>query len=167
MRKLAIILPVALALAGCNGKAGPRPEDTRAHSTPTGQSASASDQREHSACVAHQMYEDACGTYRVLSYDATWRNEFGNEGRFVLERDGLRIVAHCGSENCYRWIDAVGKSLEADKSITDLITWHLPDCEDPTYVKVALERHKSLTRQDASIAQVCDQTLIVERIQAK
>jgi hypothetical protein len=164
LKILRVVLPLALALVGCNRTPITHPEDT--HARPAGQSASL-DPQEHKSCVAHQIYSDACGAYKVLSYDATWTNEFGNQGRFLLERDSLKILAHCGSENCYRWIDAVGKAVEADKSITDLITYHLPNCEDPTYVKMALEHYKRTTGRGASIAQVCDQTLIVERIEAK
>lgn len=164
MKTVFVILPLALALMGCNRTPVARPEDTQARS-PIAQAALL-DPQEHSACIAHQTYSDAYGGYKVLSYDATWTNEFGNQGRFVLQRDGLRILAHCGSENCYRWIDAVGKLLEADKSTTDLIAYHLPNCEDPTYVKIALEHYKSMTGRDASISQVCDQTLIVEKIES-
>lgn len=128
---------------------------------------SALNKAEHDACVAHQMLNDACRTYRVTSYDATWRNNSGNEGQFQLERDGLRIRAFCGVENCYRWIDAVGNSVEADDSITNLITYHLPDCEDPLYVKNALERYKQMTGRNATVGNVCQQTLVVEKIEAK
>jgi hypothetical protein len=70
-------------------------------------------------------------------------------------------------ENCYRWIDAVGKSVEADNSIANLITRHLQDCEDPLYVKNALERYKQMTGRDASVGDVCQQTLVVEKVEAK
>jgi hypothetical protein len=159
-----VIVSFIVALAGCNRPAETHSKNARI-SQGTAQTA-AEDSEEQKYCVGVQTSSDGCGGYEVLSYDATWTNEFGNEGRFVLQRDGLKILAHCGSVNCWRWIDAVGKRLEADKSITDLITYHLPDCKDPDYVKTARELYKMNTRQDASFATVCSQTLVVEKIEA-
>jgi hypothetical protein len=113
------------------------------------------------------MQPDGCGEYRILSYDATWKNDYGNEGDFMLEREGLAIRAHCGSENCYIWSDAVGKVIIADKSVTNLIIRYDPACEDALFVANALEYRKRMTGKSASVSQVCWQTLIVEKIDAK
>jgi hypothetical protein len=42
--------------------------------------------------------------------------------------------------------------VEADKSITDLITYHLPDCSNADYVKIAIEMRKQNTGRVASFA---------------
>jgi hypothetical protein len=125
------------------------------------------DNVEGTTCSKHQMQHDACGEYKVLSYDATWKNDNGNEGEFVLERDGLTIRAYCGSENCHIWSEAVGKSVIADRSITDLITHYLPACEDPLYVQIGIEQYKRMTGRSGTAAQVCNETLIVEKVEAK
>jgi len=39
-----------------------------------------------------------CQTYKLVSFDATWRNELGNAGLFTL-RSGPRLVeAFCGAQ---------------------------------------------------------------------
>jgi hypothetical protein len=122
---------------------------------------------ERETCAKHQLAPDQCGEYRVFSYDATWRNELGNQGLFMLERDGLTISAHCGGESCPTWADSVGKTVIADKSISDLIIHYNPLCESPTYVKTALEFYERNKGKPAAVAEVCWDTLLVERIQAK
>jgi len=125
------------------------------------------DSIERTTCSKHQLQQDGCGEYRVLSYDATWENASGNQGAFVLEREGLTIHAHCGSKDCYVWSQAVGKVVIADRSITDLIIHYAPPCEDPLYVKNALEAYKRNNGRDGTVSDVCWETLIVEKIEAK
>ena len=149
---------------GCKSNSSPAAERFSQH---TQQAATKPDDLELATCRKHQLQLDGCGEYRVLSYDATWKNDHGNEGDFTLEREGLAIRAHCGSENCYIWSEAVGKVVVADKSITDLITRYDPACEDALFVKNALEYRKRMTGRDASVSQVCWQTLVVEKIDAK
>lgn len=126
-----------------------------------------SDNIDRITCGKHHIQMDGCDEYQVLSYDATWENGLGNQGAFVLERDGLTIHAHCGSKNCYYWSDGVGKVVIGDKSITDLITHYEPSCEDPLYVTNALEMYKQNFGRDGTVSDVCWQTLIVEKIEAK
>jgi hypothetical protein len=159
---LAAIL-LCICLFGCSKKSTPTATPSSVAQTQPPKA----DNLENATCSKHQMQQDGCGEYKVLSYDATWKNANSNKGEFVLEREGLTIRAYCGSENCYIWSEAVGKSVIADRSITDLITHYLPDCEDPLYVQNALEYYKRTTGRNVSVAQVCDQTLIVEKVEVK
>lgn len=151
---------LCLCQIGCkeNGSSPP-PQQTQQTDKP--------DDVERTTCEKQQTHRDDCGEYKVLSYDATWENGLGNQGAFVLERDGLTIHAHCGSENCWKWSESVGKTVIADRGITDLITRYEPLCEDPLFVKNARERHKKITGKDATVGDVCNQTLIVEKIEVK
>jgi hypothetical protein len=153
---------IALLCAACSSS--PKAADS---SKPQVQAIAKTSELDRTTCVKHQTSQDGCGEYRVLSYDATWRNELGNQGRFVLERDGLTIRAHCGSESCGTWADSVGKTVIADKSIGDLITYYIPPCQSPGYVETALEMYKQRTGRSATVAQVCWDTLVVERIDAR
>jgi hypothetical protein len=176
-RAAAVALLLGSSLIGCHqGSSSPRAADSASHQTsqeikpdePQSFEFEARRQEaEHKACRAHQISETGCGEYRVLSYDATWRNEHGNVGAFALEREGLAIRAYCSSESCWGWADSVGKTIIADKSIDNLITHYDLSCEDPLYVKLALGRYRKMTKKSAAIAQVCDQTLIVQTIEAK
>lgn len=154
-----------VCLVGCSK--GSRPPAATSAPQQAQQVGTKPDDLERTTCAKHQLQEDGCGEYRILSYDATWQNGYGNEGAFTLERDGLTIHAHCGSENCYIWSDAVGKFVVADKSITNLITRYDPSCEDQLFVKNSLEYRKRMSGRVASVAQVCWQTLVVEKIEAK
>ncbi len=155
---------VWLCLVGCNkDRSSPAATTPPTKETPQAES----DNPELRTCIKHQAQEEACGEYRVLSYDATWRNEHGNEGDFMLEREGLSIRAFCGSENCATWANSVGKTVVADKNITGLIDHRNPSCEDPLYVKNAIEYHKRMTGKTATEGQVCDEILVVEKIEAK
>ncbi|MGA8345703.1 MAG: hypothetical protein WB781_27480, partial [Candidatus Sulfotelmatobacter sp.] len=89
------------------------------------------DEADRAICNKHQARAGACGEYKVLSYDATWENGLGNQGAYVLERDGLTIHAHCGCDDCSDFADAVGTIVIADKSIGNLVTRYEPLCEDP------------------------------------
>jgi hypothetical protein len=124
----------------------------------------ASEDIERTTCNKHQ---GDCGEYKVISYDATWENGLGNHGAYVLEWEGLTIHAHCGSENCWKWSDSVGKTVIGDRTITDLITRYEPRCEDPLFVQNAIENHKQMTGKNISSGPLCQQTLIVEKIQVK
>lgn len=168
MRIFATLLAFALllALAGC------RDTRTEAKSVATeAQKESTSNQAyeegQHAACLANALHAQDCGKYRVIAYDATWRNTNGNEGEFVLEHDGVSIRAFCGSPSCYAFIDAVGKEIEASKGITGLLTWYLPDCDDKLYVRNALEYRKQMTGKNPTVADVCWQSLVIEKMQAK
>ena len=44
----------------------------------------------------------ASNEYKILSYDAEWQNQLGNEGQFVLQRDNVKTTAFCGVKNCLR-----------------------------------------------------------------
>ncbi|MGA7769271.1 MAG: hypothetical protein WCA27_23955 [Candidatus Sulfotelmatobacter sp.] len=124
------------------------------------------DEADRAICNKHQARAGACGEYKVLSYDATWENGLGNQGAYVLERDGLTIHAHCGCDDCSDFADAVGTIVIADKSIGNLVTRYEPLCEDPLYVKNALEAKKRYTGRDANWATVCQTTLIVDKVEA-
>jgi hypothetical protein len=163
MRRRALLLAIfSLCSVACN-----RDHSTSGLNTSRSAQQIKPDDSEHKTCLAHQTIRDGCGEYRVLSYDADWENDFGNVGAFVLEREGLTIHAHCGSENCWKWSEAVGKSVEADRSITDLVTNYEPSCEDPSYLKNALEYRKGLTGKTPTVADVCHQTLVVDKIEAR
>src|SRR5215472_14141617 len=103
--KTIIALLFLLICAGCDSEKKPAPV-----SSPTSQPS------------------PAPNAYRVLSYDATWTNESGNEGQFVLEHNGLKITAFCGGRDCSTWIDAVGKSMQVDGTGTGLIMYKDPRC---------------------------------------
>lgn len=126
-----------------------------------------SDSRERTNCNKHQLQNDGCGGYKVLSYDATWQSGLGNKGAFVLEREGLIIRATCGSDDCSDFSKAVGKVVIADKSIGDLITHYEPLCEDPLFVQTAIDAYKRNTGRYANWGTVCQTTLIVEKIEVK
>ena len=113
--------------------------------------------------------EPNCNEYRILSYDATWRNDLGNEGEFVLEGKDTRIRAFCSGApgSCGGFADAVGRNVELDHSITGLLLHHEPLCQDPLYVKNAIEQVAEITGKRPTEAQVCSQTLVIERIDAK
>ncbi len=131
------------------------------------QPAAKPDDTERTTCEKHQLQQGGCGEYRVLSYDATWENGLGNQGAFVLEREGLTIRAHCGSEGCWEFSKAVGKIVIADRSIGDLITYYEPLCEDPLFVKNAIEARKRNIGRDGNWATVCQTTLIIEKVEVK
>ena len=114
-----------------------------------------------------QLDSTATTGYKVLSYNAEWHNELGNEGQFVLERNGVRITAFCSGQTCWRWIEAVGKSLEANNDVQSLITYKHPQCDKPPYLQSALEHYKRETGKDASRSDVCNQTLVVQSMLMK
>jgi len=144
---------------GCNKNGSSPAQQTQQTAKP--------DDAERTTCEKLQLQHDGCGEYKVLFYDSTWENEFGNKGAFVLEREGLTIHAHCGSEDCSDFSGAVGKVVIADKSIGSLISRYEPLCEDPEYLKTALGAYKRNTGRDANWAKVCQTTLIVEKIEVK
>jgi hypothetical protein len=156
---------VCVFLPGCNRD---RPSSTAdGSSKQQAQDKITANSVERTTCTKHQSTGDGCGAYRVLSYDATWRNEFGNQGQFTLERDGLAIRANCGSAYCRTWANAVGKIVIANKGIGDLIIRYEPLCEQPLYVEKTVASIKQNEGRSASVAEICWDTLIVERIEAK
>jgi hypothetical protein len=150
--RLSAAVVLSVCLFGCN------------KNQPTTTAPVASEDIERTTCNKHK---GDCREYKVISYDATWENGYGNHGAYVLEREGLTIHAHCGSVNCWKWSESVGKIVTGDSSITDLITRYEPRCEDPLFVENAIAIGKQTTGKTTSITQVCQQTLIVEKIEAK
>lgn len=164
MKYAAIVLLLFVSLEGCKSN---RTSNTPESAKGSQSSKSGDTDAEHAACLANALNPNDCGKYRVVSYDATWRNDLGNEGQFVLERDGVSIRAFCGSPNCYVFIDSVGKEVEADKNTTGLLTRYEPNCSDKLYVKIALERYKMMTGKEPTVADVCWQSLVIEKMQVK
>lgn len=64
-----------------------------------------------------------CRAYTVVSYDANWHNEFGNEGLFVLRFKNVWITAFCGAKpgSCWPFVEAVGETIWLDDDTTDLL----------------------------------------------
>ena len=147
-----------LLLSGCEREGAP----TRAEK--------AADPVGRAACLAHQMNETNCGTYRVLSYVAKEDEKGHDVSKFELERDDLKIRAYCAANNCYMWSSSVGKTLEADNMIQGLITFRLPECEDPRWVQDQIEGSPPFVKRPTTaedVAKLCTQTLIVETKEAK
>jgi hypothetical protein len=159
--KFSLLVLTMVGFLSCNEMA------SKKQSEPPAPQTAQTDSTERATCDKHQLRQGGCGEYKVLSYDATWENRLGNKGAFVLEREGLTINAHCGSDDCSEFSEAVGKTVIADKSIGDLIIHHEPLCEDPLYVKTALEAYKRNTGRDGSVGTICQTTLIVEKVEAK
>jgi hypothetical protein len=88
-----------------------------------------------------------CRAYTVFSYDANWRNEYGNEGLFVLRFNNVWITAHCGAEpgSCWPFVEAVGKTVWLDDEITDLLYFRMerePKKEDVALVVIKRSMEK-------------------------
>lgn len=91
-----------------------------------------------------------CRAYTVVSYDANWHNEYGNEGLFVLRFQNVWITAHCGAKpgSCWHFVEAVGQAIWLDDEITDLLyfrTEREPRKEDAVLVviKRSMEKPRS------------------------
>ena len=65
--------------------------------------------KEHADCVTFTQDNDACGPYRVLSYEVKKTDIGWTAYEFVLERFGVRIVADCPESRCSHWVNSVGK----------------------------------------------------------
>jgi len=91
-----------------------------------------------------------CRAYTVISYDGTWRNDFGNEGLFVLRFKDVWITAFCGDKpgTCWPFIETVGNTIWLDDETTDLLYFHherVPKKGDA--VLVVMKREMKPTKQ--------------------
>jgi hypothetical protein len=64
-----------------------------------------------------------CRAYTVFAYYGDWRNEYGNEGLFVLRFKNVWITAFCSGKpgSCPTFVESVGQTIWLDDEITDLI----------------------------------------------
>jgi hypothetical protein len=87
----------------------------------------------------------------------------------VLEGKGTRIRAFCSGDpgSCGVFADAVGQNVELDTSMTDLLFHYEPVCQDQLYVRNAIEQRTRMTGKHTTEADVCQETLVVERIDVK
>jgi hypothetical protein len=134
MKRLTLILFLA-ALAGCNTKRPSSLSDNEGHvraSGPENYQTKPAIEGEQAPTWTN-FPEDKipsgcnqfrrCQAYTVISYDANWHNDEGNEGLFVLRFKNIWITAFCGAKpgTCWPFVEAVGKTIWLEDETTDLL----------------------------------------------
>jgi hypothetical protein len=145
----AAVLTIALTftLAACKRSANEQPVSKES--------------KEHVYCAAHSLDNDGCGPYKVLSFELkeTVFDIGGTAYEFLLERDGVRIVADCAESRCSHWVKSVGKVVEGDGSLYGFISYHDNRCKDDDSLRQLLA--------GKNLDEVCpDQIMTVKKMEA-